>query len=115
RNSSQLTQGMQRLAPKVKDGWIYKPKKERAWIGFGLKNREQASMEQMEQIEQQNILSNFSENSENKKNKNSVPSVPSVPNESQLNIITEESGLRHIEVNPEVYKDRLCGSDCGKL
>ncbi|MGZ3921353.1 MAG: hypothetical protein ACXVC7_13720, partial [Bacteroidia bacterium] len=67
---SALTQGMQRLSPKVKDGWIYKPKKERAWLGFGLKNREQQSMEQMEQIEQQNILSNFSEGQENKKDKN---------------------------------------------
>ena len=55
--ASTFTQGMLKLAPKVKDGWIYKPKKERAWLGFGLKNCEQQSVEQIEHLEQQKTLS----------------------------------------------------------
>ena len=76
-----LTQAMQKLAPKVKDGWIYKPKKERAWIGWGLKDSAQRNMEQMEQIEQQKTLSeiNPSEKSNILLEKNGVPSVLSVP------------------------------------
>ena len=95
-----LTQAMNRLAPKVKDGWIYKPKKERAWLGFGLKNIDQQSIEQMEQIEQQKTLSeiNSNEKSNNGEEGNSVLSVPSVPNSNPLEVVSEESGLRHLEV-----------------
>ena len=101
RRSSQFTQGMLRLAPRVKDGWIYKPKKERAWLGFGLKNREQQSIEQMEQTEQQNILSNFSDNFlENKKDKTGVPSVLSVPSEVKESVLGEK------------YKNRYCSVEC---
>ena len=96
RKPSQLTQGMMRLAPKVKDGWIYKPKKERAWIGFGLKNQDNNTvMEQMEQMEHHLILSNFTNNlSENKEDKNSVPSVPSVPSVHFIRLCQEEKDTR---------------------
>lgn len=68
----------------------------------------------------------------------SVPSVPLVPTSTpksnidfektelakssgtvgtvgteQLKVVAEVSGLRRIEFNPDVYKNRFCGSDCG--
>lgn len=80
KKSSVLTQAMQRLGPKVKDGWIYKPKKERAWIGFGLKDAAQQNMEQMEHLEQQKTLITMCQESQNNYlEKKGVPSVLSVP------------------------------------
>jgi P4 family phage/plasmid primase-like protien len=118
RRSSSLTQGMQRLAPKVKDGWIYKPKKERTWVGFGLKNREQTTIEQMEQIEQQSITENFSTQNNNNI-QSSAPNVPSVLNEEQLKVVAEESGLRRLEVNKPIWfvKDIPTAEkcECGKF
>ncbi len=81
-DSKALTQAMQKLAPKVRDGWIYKPKKERAWIGFGLKDVDQQNIEHMEQMEQQKTLSEINSNqiSNILLEENGVPSVLSVPN-----------------------------------
>ncbi len=106
RKPTYLTQALQKLAPKVKDGWIYKPKKERAWIGFGLLIREQQfidqPMEQMEQMEQQNIPSYIFEKSKKiEENKSAVPTVLSVPNKEQVILKTGDSGLKRLEVNPD--------------
>jgi P4 family phage/plasmid primase-like protien len=96
-----LTQAMNRLAPKVRDGWIYKPKKERAWLGFGLKD---ATQQNMEQMEQQKSLSEISEQSlKNLEDKNGVLCVPN----------HEISSLGGSGLNPEGYKDRFCGVHCG--
>ena len=78
--ASDFTQGMLSLKPKVKDGWIYKPKKERAWLGFGLKNNEQQEIEQMEQQEQQKLLMKTPNEPLEKKDKSAVLTVPTVPN-----------------------------------
>lgn len=72
---SEFTKAMQGLAPKVKDGSTrISGKKERAWLGFGVKD-----LEQMEQMEQQNIPTKTQTHLILKENENSVPSVPSVP------------------------------------
>jgi putative DNA primase/helicase len=83
---SHFTQGMQSLKPKVKDGWVYKPKKERAWLGFGLKDAETLDMEQQEQPEHQKTLMNIENDSNILENKKAVLTVPTVPN-------TEKSAL----------------------
>jgi putative DNA primase/helicase len=88
-DSKILTQAMQKLSPKVRDGWVHKPTKERVWLGFTVKNSEyQSSLEQMPQMPQQNILGKYfeSDNSKIKENKTRVPSVASV-----LTIPTESS------------------------
>jgi putative DNA primase/helicase len=120
-----LTQAMNRLSPKVKEGWIYKPKKERAWLGFGLRNIEQQNIEQMEQLEQQKTLNeiNQTEKSYNRQEETGVPSVPSVPisnpSEHQLIVEQEPSGLKRLETTkPRFYvKEIPIGPkcDCGKL
>lgn len=76
--NSEFTQQMQNLKPKVKDGWTrIGGKKERAWIGFGLKSVDELDLEQLPQLEQQNTLTEFTEdNSKNLKNKIGVPSAP---------------------------------------
>ena len=72
---SDFTKAMQGLAPKVKDGSTrINGKKERAWVGFGVKD-----LEQMEQMEQQFITPNKSQTVLLKEDKNGVPSVPNVP------------------------------------
>lgn len=113
-----LTKALEELSPKVRPGWIYKPKKERTWVGFGLKNQEQQSIEQMEQLEQQsNLLQNFNESKNIKQLENSVPSVLSEQapvSENQLKVVTEESGLRHIETGKPIWfvKDIPQGAKC---
>ena len=79
-----LTQAMNGLAPKIRDGWTYKPKKERIWLGFGLKNSdEQLNMEQMEQMEHVNPLAENNSDKNILECKTRVPSVPSVPWETE--------------------------------
>jgi putative DNA primase/helicase len=122
-DAKMLTQAMNRLSPKVKEGWIYKPKKERAWLGFGLKNVEQQNIEQMEQLEHQKTLSeiNQTEKSNISQEEKAVPSVTSVPNPSEYQLIVEQefSGLKRLESSkPRFYiKEIPVGPkcDCGKL
>jgi len=106
-----LTQAMNKLAPKVKDGWINKPKKERVWLGFGLKSDEQQNenLPQLPQLPQQKILSeSYKESKSNYlEDKTRVVSVASVVNPEQLKVVAEESGLRHLEVNQGFEKSAL--------
>lgn len=72
---SEFTKAMQMLAPRVKDGSTrINGKKERAWLGFGVKD-----LEQMEQMEQDFIPAKNGAQSILLQNGNGVPSVPSVP------------------------------------
>lgn len=109
RKASELTQGLQRI-PKVKDGWINTPTKARAWIGLGLRTE---ILPHLPQLPQQNILSIF-ENPKNKENKKGVVSVVAVvnPKEEQLKVVTEENGLRRVEVNPDTFKAPICSEVC---
>lgn len=80
-DKSDFTNEMQRLSPKVKDGWVYKPIKERAWLGFGLqpsKTEQTKPIEQIAQIEQHSIPRYLSHSKKYQEYKG-VPSVPSVP------------------------------------
>jgi P4 family phage/plasmid primase-like protien len=101
---SHFTQGMQSLKPKVKDGWVYKPKKERAWLGFGLKDAETLDMEQQEQPEHQKTLMNIENDSNILENKKAVLTVPTVPN-------TEKSALGE----SQFYKNRYCSEECANF
>jgi hypothetical protein len=91
---------MQKLAPKVKDGWTrIAGKPERAWLGFGLKNLDDLKLDilpQLPQLQQQSILGNYcGEN--NVEGINGVASVASVAN-------SEKSVLGD--------KKRFCADEC---
>jgi hypothetical protein len=104
-DSKVLTQAMQKLSPKVRDGWVHKPKKERVWLGFTVKNREQqSSLEQMPQMEQQNILGKYFENDNLKirENKTGVPSVASV-----LTVSTGSSSETELALDEKKGTDKI--------
>jgi hypothetical protein len=91
---SDFTNGMQRLAPKVKDGWVViAGKNVRAWKGFGLKTLESLNLEKIPQIPQQPHQSLLDDNLEDSlKNKEGIKGVVSV-----VSVVTpdpEKSALR---------------------
>jgi len=82
-NKNNFTQQMQKLAPKVKDGWTrITGKPVRAWLGFGLKsveNSESEQSQQLQQLRQQNTLAqSFKINLKKEESINSVAGVAGV-------------------------------------
>ena len=111
-SKSRFTQAMQKLAPRVKDGWAKTAgKNERVWLGFGLKNLNVLDLDQPPQLPQQpqqKTLSDIgTESLNNIERENSVVNVATVA-KSQVTVVQESSGVRQLEAQPYFNNCYFC-------